>query len=137
MEQGKSKSLKEAAIRANIAEVKRKIIFLDKEPVTDLIVRLEKHKSPQFVFIDSLQYSGITYRQHIEMTNRFRNKMFIYIVQARGKNPYGRVAEQIEFDADIKIFVHGFYIQGQNSRYGGNKPFIVDHMKAAEYGYII
>lgn len=132
LEEGASESIKQAAIRCNLAEVSRKMILLDKEPIAELIERLQKRNSPQFVVIDSIQYTGMNYREYLQLINMFRDKLFILISHAEGKNPEGRVAKRIRFDAFVKIRVEGhraFAI----SRYGGGVPFTVWSDGAEQY----
>ena len=75
LEEGASESIKQAAIRCNLAEVSRKMILLDKEPIAELIERLQKRNSPQFVVIDSIQYTGMNYREYLQLINMF---IFVY-----------------------------------------------------------
>lgn len=124
LEEGASLSMKEAFIREGMAEVKTRIILLDQEPLEDLTFRLEKRKSPDVIVIDSLQYTGINYTDYKELRAKFRNKLFIFISHADGKNPSGRVAARVKYDAFVKIWVEGYRAYPQ-SRYGGGEAFVI------------
>lgn len=125
LEEGASASLKAAIIDVGIAEVRRHFLVLDKEPISELITRLEKHKSPQVVFIDSVQYSALKYSDYIALIEHFRNKLFVFISHADGKNPAGRVARSIRYDAMVKLYIEGYRVPAPASRYGGGQPFTI------------
>lgn len=132
LEEGASESIKQAAIRFNLAEVSRKMIILDKEPIADLIVRLKRRNSPQVIVLDSVQYTGMNYRDYINLINTFRDKLFILISHAEGKHPSGRVAKSIKYDAFVKIRVEGHRAFAV-SRYGGGVPLTVWSEGADQY----
>ena len=121
-EEGDSETLKQAFIDAGMEEVKHRIQLLDGEPLDELIDRLDRHKSPNVVVIDSVQYCGITYPQYKALRKRFPNKLFIWISHAQGKLPEGRTAQRIRFDCNVKIRVEGYRAFCQ-SRYGSTKPY--------------
>lgn len=125
LEEGASYSLRRAILDVNMIEVKRRFIVLDKEPVNELVARLKKHKSPNIVFIDSVQYTGLNYKQYIALIEQFRNKLFVFISHADGKHPQGRVAKSIRYDAMVKMFVDGYRVPSPESRYGGGQPFTI------------
>jgi len=132
LEEGASLSMKEAFIREGMSAVKTRVILLDQEPIEDMMERLLKRKSPDVVVIDSLQYTGMTYSDYKELRAKFRNKLFIFISHADGKNPAGRVAARVKFDAFIKIWVEGYQAYPQ-SRYGGGDPFVIWEEGANKY----
>lgn len=122
-EQGHSKSLQDAFRRQNMAEVKGKIIITHKERYEVMYRRLKIKKSPNIVFIDSVQHLRITKEQWIELISDFPKKVFIVISHGQGDEPKGEIADFIGFDVDIKVLVKGFcaYCQG---RYGGGDDII-------------
>ncbi|MEG2319645.1 MAG: ATP-dependent serine protease, partial [Mucinivorans sp.] len=79
LEEGDSKSLSTAFEQVGMAEVARKIILLDAEPMAELSERLSKHKSPDIVVIDSLQYTAMSYAEYRDLRGTHRNKLFIFI----------------------------------------------------------
>ena len=133
LEEGASETIRDAVIRTNFTPVERhNIIILDKEPVDALRRRLDKKKSPRIVFIDSVQYSGLSYRDYISLKDDYRSKLFIWLSHLDGKQPAGEVAKRIAYDANIYIPVVGFKALPQG-RYGGGKEYVIWHDGAARY----
>lgn len=124
MEEGPSKSMKKAFSEVGMDEVKGAVILLDNEPVDELKERLRKRRAPDVIVIDSIQYSGLNYRDYVALRAEFRNKLFILISHADGKNPAGRTSKSIRYDAFVKIRIEG-YRAFALSRYGGGKPFTI------------
>lgn len=120
LEEGISLSLKIAFIREGMREKQGRVLLLDKEPIDELKNRLRKRKSPDFIVIDSVQYSGLTKITAKQLTDEFHNKLFIFISHAAGKLPDGRTANSIRYDANVKIRIEGFRAWIE-SRYGGDK----------------
>ncbi len=117
LEEGNSMSLQKAAAEVDFSSVSRRMLFLDKEPVSALIDRLKKRRSPDVIIIDSVQYTGLKYSDYAELINTFRRKLFILISHADGKLPEGRVAKSIRYDANVKVWIEG-YMAFPMSRYG-------------------
>lgn len=124
VEEGLSLSMQKAIADTGMHDVKRNFLLLDKEPICDLKVRLRKQRSADIVIIDSLQYTGLNYDTYKNLRDEFRNKMFIFISHAEGKEPKGQVAKSVRYDAFVKIYVEGYKAMPQ-SRYGGGKEYIV------------
>lgn len=132
MEEGASKSMKKAFSEVAMKEVKNRVFLLDNEPVDELKTRLRKRRSPDAVVLDSIQYSGMNYRDYVALRSEFGNKLFILISHADGKNPAGRTARSIRYDAFVKIRIEG-YRAFALSRYGGGKPYTIWPEQAAIY----
>ncbi len=133
LEMGTGLSLKMAIKKVGFnGDEKRKIVLLNRESITELNNRLEKKKSPAIVFIDSLQYTGLSYKQYIAFKERHRNKLITFISHADGKQPRGEVAKSIQYDADIIIRVEGFKAFPA-SRFGGGEPITVWDEGAEKY----
>ncbi|MBX7204182.1 MAG: ATP-binding protein [Bacteroidia bacterium] len=134
IEEGKSKSLSKAFKRAGIKSGSRKVIVLNKEYFTELCARLDKHKSPQIVVIDTIQHSWFTRAQYTELKERYPNKTFVIISHMDGKKPEGSVAKFIYQDAGIKITIRGF-VAFVKSRYvdGMPKPFVIWEKGAIDF----
>lgn len=107
LEEGYSLSLQNSVRRLGLADCGSGFQILARTTFEDLDKRLSKPKSPEFVAIDSLQYLGITYRQYQAFKTKHRNKLLIFISHADGKQPAGRAAKSIMYDADLKIWVEG------------------------------
>lgn len=131
LEEGDSLSMAEACRRENIIDVAKNVIFLDKEPIPEMIERLARPKSPKVIIIDSLQYSGLRYEDYRALIDQFRNKLFVFISHADGKEPSGKVAQSIKYDAHIKVRVAGFQAF-VTSRYGGGETYIISPEKVSQ-----
>ncbi|WP_410221900.1 hypothetical protein [Pedobacter sp.] len=108
LEEGWCQDTQDAVKAAGLDEVGGKFLHLHKEPLDLLIKRLKKHKSPNVVVINSLQYAEMTLKSYIELRSMFPKKLFILISHAEGKMPEGRVARRIRYDCAKKIRVEGF-----------------------------
>jgi hypothetical protein len=124
LEEGMSMSLQRAVEQVDFRKCKNNVMILDKEHIDDLIKRLAKPRSAEVVIIDSLQYTGMTYREYKTIKDRFRNKLFVFVSHAEGKMPEGRVARSVRFDANVKIWIED-YKAYPVSRYGGGKPYVI------------
>lgn len=131
LEEGARKSFQLAVKRNHMKAVKKNFIILN-EGIEDLKQRLSKRKSPDIVIIDSFQYTGLTKTEYKALKAEFPNKLFIFISHAEGKQPEGRAAKFVKFDADVKIRVEGYkaFIM---SRFGGGEPYVIWAEGAAEY----
>lgn len=120
IEEGISKSLRDAIKREEMITTQGRFIILDKEPIVDLEERLRRRKGPSVVIIDSIQYTGLNKLSVKELIDRHPTKLFIFTSHASGKYPDGRTASAVRYHASVKIRIEGFraFIQ---SRYGGNK----------------
>ena len=91
----------------------------------DIRRELRKQRSPKVVVIDSLQYLGVNYKGYKAMKEEFPNKLFILVSHANEKNqPKGSTAEQVRYDAMVKIQVSQFRAKA-NSRYGGGEVLTI------------
>lgn len=108
LEEGTSLSMQNTLIRYSMQDVNRRFVLLDCEPIPELSIRLAKRKSPDFVVIDSYQYTQMTYKQYLKFKEMHRNKLIIFISHADGNNPSGRSAKSVMYDASLKIWVEGY-----------------------------
>lgn len=132
LEEGLSQSMKLAFEECGMMEVKRKIVLLDQEPISELILRLERPKSPNVIFLDSAQYTGMNYSEYKRLRDAFPTKLFVLVSHGEGKDPAGRVAKSIRFDAYVKIYIEGFRAFAI-SRYGGGLHYDIWPAEAARY----
>jgi len=132
LEEGLSLSMQKAIEDVGMSDVKRSFVLLDKETVPMLRERLAKQRSPQVVIIDSLQYTGLTYKDYTTLINDFPHKLFIIVSHADGREPRGNVGKAIKYDAFVKIYVEGYKAFVQ-SRYGGGEPYVVWRKGADAY----
>jgi hypothetical protein len=133
LEEGTESTMQELALRYLSEEHSGKVEWAESDMTFDeLVLKLKKKKSPQFIIIDSVQYWDITYQKYKELKQMFKNKSFIFISHAGGKNTKGGTAESIRYDAGIKVWVEGG-VAFPVSRYGGNKPYLIYEKRAKQY----
>ncbi len=141
LEQGLSLSLQKAWERVGMGEAGNSVILLNKEELPELRARLNKRKSPEIIIIDSVQYlDGFNWASFKKLKREYPDKLFIFISQAdrAGKDPDGKLAGKIRYDAEIKIKVEGFkafvttrYEDAERGE--GGADFIIWEQGAAEY----
>lgn len=132
LEEGLSLSMQQAIADVGMSDCKRNFILLDKESIADLVERLKKQRSPKVVIIDSLQYTGMTYADYKALRDTFRNKLFVFVSHADGKEPRGNVGKSVKYDAFVKIYVEGYKAIPQ-SRFGGGREYVIWKEGAKQY----
>lgn len=135
LEQGLSATMQKALIRNHIETCGNKFMLLDREPFEDLLIRMDKKGAPDFLFIDSVQYTRITKAQYYQLKELMlkKGKGIIWISQAKGSLPKGALADDIMFDVDLKLFVEGFKLFPDGRLNGGGEPFVIWAQRAAKY----
>ena len=104
---------------------------IDQEDVESLTARLSRPKSQEFVVIDSIQVMGLSWKDYRSLRERFPRKMFVLVSQTDGRQPDGRPARRMMFDADLKIWVEG-HIAFSKGRFIGETGEYVVWQEAAE-----
>ncbi|MDR1543811.1 MAG: hypothetical protein LBS50_05275 [Prevotellaceae bacterium] len=132
VEEGLTKSFQNAMLRAGMGEASGKFMLLDREPIEELTARLKKPKSPQIIFIDSIQFAELNFQTYKKMKKEFPNKLFIYITHLKGARPHGDSAIKIWRDSSVIWNVEGFRAF-PTSRYGGGEPIDVSAGMAQKY----
>lgn len=107
LEEGAAMTMRNAFLNAGLASVKRRLILVQ-ESMDELIERLDKPKSQNIIVLDSFQYTGMSFEKYRELVKRYPKKLFIIISQADGKQPSGRTAKRVMYDASLKIWVEGY-----------------------------
>ncbi|WP_367867868.1 hypothetical protein [Pedobacter sp. WC2423] len=129
LEEGRRKSMQKAFREANMKEVTGKVIMVQ-EPIEELKVRLKKRDSAKVVVIDSIQYAMLSFQQFLSLKREFPKKLFIIISQAEGRKPKGRMANDVMYDADLKIWVEGHRAISKG-RYIGKKGYYTNWIEGA------
>lgn len=133
LEEGACLTMQNTLKRFNMQEVNRRFLLLDAEPLDQLSLRMKRQKSPDFVVIDSFQYTQMTYAQYIKFKEAHRNKLIIFISHACGQNPDGRSAKKVAYDAALKIYVEGKRAHSKGRFIGPKGYFDVWAEEAAKY----
>lgn len=107
LEEAASYTIQKSFREEGLIEVKRRVILV-KESMEDLSVRLLESKGLRFAIIDSFQYTRMNYSQYIAFKEKLQGKLLIFVSHADGKQPSGRSARSVMYDASQKIWVQGF-----------------------------
>lgn len=129
LEEGRRKTMQNAFRKANMNEVTGKVTMVQ-ESIEDSTERLIKRYSADVLVIDSLQYAGLTWSKYLAFKRRHKNKLIIIISQAEGKAAKGKLAKDIQFDADLKIWVEGHRAISKG-RYIGTKGYYTNWIEGA------
>lgn len=106
-EEGYRSSFQERLRRFAVTECGTRIQFLNHESVCELIGRLGKRRAADFVVVDSIQDTKMTRAEYEQLKQMSLRKMIIFVSRIEGRLPVGRLARQIKFDADLKVWVEG------------------------------
>lgn len=131
LEEGTKLTMQNNLKRNDISSVKRKV-KIGNEDMTEMSERLSKRKSPQFIIINSFQYTGLTWITYLKLKKMHEDKLLIFVSHAEGKHPEGRTAKKIKFDADLKIWIEGFKAIS-NGRYNPGGEYIIWKEGAEKY----
>jgi predicted ATP-dependent serine protease len=107
-EEGISQSFQTRIERFKMSEVQGKFRVATSDTYEDVIERLKRPKSPNFVIIDSFQYAEWTYPQAEALTEMFARKSFIFISQENKGQPLGKPAVRLKYMAGVKVRVVGY-----------------------------
>ena len=130
LEEGDSLSLMNAVERVGLQHVNRRVRFVCEDMET-LLIRLKKRRSPKIVFIESFQYTQMSYKQYIELKEQLPNHLLIFVSHADGNNPSGRSAKSVMYDSMLKIWVEG-YRAFSKGRFIGERGWINIWEEAAQ-----
>ena len=122
LEEGTSLTLQNTLRREGMIEANRRLKIIRGESMDELSERLSQRKSADFVVIDSFQYTQMTYKAYLKFKEKHPNKLLIFISHADGKNPSGRSAKSVMYDASLKVWVEG-YRAVSKGRFIGKKGY--------------
>lgn len=132
-EEGYSLSFQNTLRRFGMQECGSSFQVLDNESIEELVERLSKPKSPEFVIIDSVQAIGLGSKQFKQLREKFRNKLLVLVSQADGKRPAGRPAVNMMYDADLKLWVEGHTVFSKGRFMGDTKEYVIWEEGAQRY----
>lgn len=134
-EQRHGSDLQEATKRNRMEEVSGEFYPID--PIAnipqgvslleDLDSYLRKRSSPDFIFIDSLDYTGFSWEEYVHLKNRYgARKSFIFIAHSSKSGTLKKtISERIVFDGGLGIFVSHYIAHPIKNRFGGFEPLVV------------
>lgn len=132
VEEGLSLTIQMAMERTEMLDAAGRITLLDKEGVDELRERLDKRRSPDVVFIDSIQFLDLKFSEYKELKARYPQKLFVYISHVAGWQPEGQVAKRIWRDANVTFRIEGFRAF-PTGRYGGGQFINISEERANAY----
>lgn len=118
LEEGFSLSFQNTLKRFDMYSCGSRFQVIDSATPEEIVERLKKPRSQEFVVIDSFQFLGMSYRQYVEFKTQLANKLIIFVSHADGKQPAGRAARSVKYDAMLKIWVEG-HVAFSNGRFIG------------------
>jgi DNA modification methylase len=116
-----------------MSQVAKRVTLIEGASVEELSQILQRKKSVDVVVIDSLQYSQLTYRQYIYFKEKHKNKLLIFVSHADGKQPAGRAAKSIMYDATLKIWVEGYKAFSKGRYIGSTGEYVIWPEGAIKY----
>lgn len=117
LEEGTGLSFKRRIERLRMSEVAGRFKVVTGVTVAELVERLRKPKSANFVVIDSVQYLDVRSFERLkkQLLDRFSRKGFILVSQVYKGRPKGKMADDLRFDCGVKVHTQGYraYCQGR------------------------
>lgn len=115
--------LQAAGIRSRLQRIK----FVDELSIAELDNYLSKQRSPDVIFIDSIQYFTDQFEakteEIISLRKKYRSKIFIFISHVEGKEVEGKAAYIVKRDSFVRIQVEGFRAMYKGRGRGGPKGY--------------
>lgn len=133
LEEGSAHTMQKSFINVGMGEVAKRVILIEGESVEEIVERLKKPKSPDVMVIDSLQYFQLNYRDYIKLKRMFPKKLIIFISHADGKQPSGRSAKSIMYDATLKIWIEGYKAFSKGRYIGSTGEYMIWAEGAIKY----
>jgi len=135
---GDSQTVAEKLMFSGLGEKEKESkIRLYKAPIESathqtFLERLQQRSSANFAVLDSMQHAELNKKLYLQLTDQLctpkKGKSLLFISHW-AKNDFTLF---VKHDCDIKIEVIGFVAHVQ-SRYGGNKPFVIWPEEAKKY----
>lgn len=135
LEEGDAHTMQRAWQNNRMQDCGRKVQLIC-EPIDELKERLRKRQSPNVIVIDSFQYTFMQFGDYLKLKKEFPRKLFIYNSQADGKNPMGKAAIKVMYDASLKIWIEGYkaFSKGRYIGHNGGEYTIWDEGAAKYWG---
>lgn len=121
-------SFQKAVIDANLLSVSSKVKIWVDFTLEELDTELTKPKSPDVIFVDSIQYlrkniesfQEISKFEYKDLIDRYPSKLFIFISHAKNGEPKGSLADSVYYFSDTCIRIDDFTAIPMKARYGGS-----------------
>lgn len=101
----------------------------------DLDKYLSKRGSPDFIFIDSVDYTGWKTEDYKYLWKKYYGKKaFIFICHTdKSGNPRKTIATDIVFDGGVFFFVKKYILFPEKNRFGGFEPLVIYEEQARKW----
>lgn len=132
LEEGSSHTVRKSFEELGMSNINGRVLLVE-EDMQAFEKRLAKRKSPEIAVIDSFQYTQLNYRKYLDIKARFKNKLIIFISHADGKQPSGRSARSVMYDAKLKIWIEGYKAFSKGRYIGNTGEFIIWAEGAEKY----
>ncbi|HOI31195.1 MAG: ATP-binding protein [Bacteroidales bacterium] len=106
LEEWPSASIASAYKRAGLKQGDKLIMV--GEPMDLFAIRMQRKRSPNVMIIDSVKYTKFRWSDYEKFCKLFPNKLKIWVAHAKGKEPKGGLAVDIQFDSHVKIYTEGY-----------------------------
>lgn len=116
-EEGFSKTLQDRLVSNNITA--EKLFFGHKVSFEEMMDESFNRKYFKTIFIDSLQYMNLSYTQYKQMTDKYKNRSFVFISQINGRGKI-KGGTDISHAVDVTVFTKDGYAKVQ-SRFAEEK----------------
>lgn len=133
LEEGFSMSFQNTLRRLGVQESGNRFQVVERATLEEIDERLSKPKSPEFIVIDSFQYLQMSYKRYIAFREAHGNKLIIFVSHADGKQPAGRAAKSVKYDAMLKIWVEGYKAFSKGRFIGETGEAVIWDKGADEY----
>lgn len=137
LEMGMSTMFQSDVAGAGIRSKVHRIKLSESCTVEELDEYLGSQRSPDFIFIDSIQrwaeIYGAKAREIINLRTKYKNKVFVFISHVEGKEVDGPVAFDVKKDTFVRIMVEGFRAKYMGRGPGGGTDFTIWEDGARRY----
>lgn len=141
-EQRHGYDLQMATMRNKMEEVSGLFIAIDpianlprgKTYLEDLDEYASRRNSPDFYFIDSVDYTGWKKEDYLYLKEKYDGKKtFVFICHTdKSGNARKTISADIIFDGGMFFFVKSYIATPQKNRFGGFEPYVIWEEKARE-----
>lgn len=136
LEEYQTKSFRDRLDMWNMGEVKSNWGVV-KEQIEAMEIRAAKKRSADIIVIDSIQYLRCRKERLLDFFEANNDKTIIVVSQSTGGRERGKLAEDVNFDADIKVYVDKYvaYMKGRETPPKGGGEYEVHPEMAERLGY--
>ena len=131
LEEAAAHTVQEAFKRNDMGKAAKRLTWVS-ETMEEFDKRLSLFKSQNVAVINSYQYTMMSFKQFLEFKRKHSAKLIIVVSQADGKQPAGRAAKSVMFDAGLKIWVEGHKAFSKGRYIGPNGGTYVIWKEGAE-----